>query len=109
MWNAMAYKAWIAKAPKQPMVRPTAPAKIMVLRMRSSRSPSARRTNAMRGLDVPHPFAPWVYNLGAFKDWPKAAALSKKLSSGRDEPRTATSQTLVALRHVANWPFREVM
>jgi hypothetical protein len=25
----------------------------MVLRMRSSRSPSARRTNAMRGLDVP--------------------------------------------------------
>jgi hypothetical protein len=41
------------------MVRPTAPAKIMVLRMRSSRSPSARRTNAMRGLDVPHPFAPW--------------------------------------------------
>jgi rhodanese-related sulfurtransferase len=38
---------------------------------------------------------------------PKAAALSKKLSSGRDEPRTATSQILVALRHIANWPFRE--
>src|SRR5947208_8411507 len=37
-------KALAPEAPKQPMVRPTAPAKIMVLRMRSSRSPSARRT-----------------------------------------------------------------